>query len=391
MAEQDRLAAGKIIAARPIWTSLIEAKAALDLPPMILLHAGPPFGQTSAITRPILNAAIHAACFEGWASTAQAAEAMILAGEIGLQPAQDWQVCVPLAFVLSPAMWLQTVEDGSRLENRAYAPINAGMILPLAHGGSGDPAVIERHRWVNETLVPLLDSFLSEPVDLLAIIDQSLRGGDECHGRTGVGAAELAKLAQTRMAAGEGRTALVDFLNASPGFFLFLAMAAAKCMLMAAERTEGSNIVTSAGGNGRQFGIKLAGKPEQWFMADCDPPQGPFFDGGDVSTKNPLGGIGDSAVIDALGLGGMALEHTPELAQALAAHTPPNNPEQVLETPHPGLLDGQKRVGLNARKMLETDQNLHAVLGILDADGKSGIIGRGLFQAPLSVFARALA
>ena len=181
---------------------------------------------------------------------------------------------------------------------------------------------------------------------------------------------------------------LIAFLDAAPGYFLFLMMAASKIMMMAAEGVENAAIVTTAGGNGRQFGVCLASRPDQWIAAECAPPSGTIPD-----HARALGAIGDSAVIDALGLGGLALSCAPTLVSMLGNHVPKDVttlPGLLLETTHPALLDGRFRFALNARRVVETDREPLNVLGILDADGKAGIIGRGLFGAPVALFKNAL-
>ena len=182
---------------------------------------------------------------------------------------------------------------------------------------------------------------------------------------------------------------LVEFLDAAPGYFLFLMMAASKVTMMAAEGVEHAAIVTTAGGNGRQFGICIASKPDQWIATECAPPSGSLPD-----QARALGAIGDSAVIDALGFGGLALNCAPTLLDILADHAPKEVtalPDLLLETTHPALLGGHCRVALNARKVVETNRQPLNVLGILDADGKAGIVGRGIFGAPVTLFESSLA
>ena len=382
----DQLAAKRMAEVRPIWTGLALARDALDLPDRTLLHAGPPFPDQRDLPLPILNSAAHATRFEGWAEDATTAAAMIERGEIILSPAQARKACAPLAAIISPSMWLQVVEDKASSSRRAFAPINTGAALPLPHGGADDPAVVERLRFVNHEIAPRLHQMLDEPIDLLPIIDASLRGGDECHGMTGVGSGLIRDRPATR--AGAADDVLIAFLDAAPGYFLFLMMAASKIMMMAAEGVENAAIVTTAGGNGRQFGVCLASRPDQWIVAECAPPSGTIPD-----HARALGAVGDSAVIDALGLGGLALSCAPTLVSMLGNHVPKDVttlPGLLLETTHPALLDGRFRFALNARRVVETDREPLNVLGILDADGKAGIIGRGLFGAPVALFKNAL-
>jgi hypothetical protein len=382
----DQLAAKRMADVRPIWTGLALARDALNLPDRTLLHAGPPFADQRNLPLPVLNSAVHAARFEGWADDVATAAAMIQRGEITLSPAQARKACAPLAAIISPSMWLQVVEDAAPSSRCAFAPINTGATLPLPHGGSDAPAVVERLSFVNHEIAPRLQQRLDEPIELLPIIDASLRGGDDCHGMTGVGSGLIRDELVKRTEGADD--VLIDFLDAAPGYFLFLMMAASKLMMMTAEGMEHAAIVTTAGGNGRQFGICIASKPDQWIATECAPPSGPLPD-----QARGLGAIGDSAVIDALGFGGLALGRAPALLDALKDHAPNDVttlPELLLETTHPALLDGDCRFALNARKVVETGHAPLNVLGILDADGKDGIVGRGLFGASIAIYRRAL-
>ncbi|MEM9628759.1 MAG: DUF1116 domain-containing protein [Pseudomonadota bacterium] len=383
---QDQVAAERMTAVRPVWSGLALAREALDLTDRTLLHAGPPFPDQHDLPMPVLNSAVHAAMFEGWAEDAASARALIARGEITLLPAQGRRACAPLAAIISPSMWLQVVEDEAAPSRRAYSPINTGTAPPLPHGGADDPAAIERLRFVADEIAPALDDALSDPIALLPVIDASLRGGDDCHGMTGIGSGLICeRLADGRNGADKR---LLAFLDEAPGYFLFLMMAAAKVMMMAAEGVEDAAIVTTAGGNGRQFGVCLASRPDHWITADCLPPAGTVPD-----HARALGAIGDSAVIDALGFGGLALGCAPTLLEMLTDHAPKDAtalPGLLLKTAHPALLDGRCRFALNARQVVETGRAPLNVLGILDAEGKAGIIGRGLFGAPVALFANAL-
>ncbi len=382
----DQLAANRMADVRPVWKGLALARDVLGLPDRTLLHAGPPFPDQHGLPLPVLNSALHAARFEGWAEDAATARTMIEGGEITLSPAQRWKACAPLAAIISPSMWLQVVEDAASSSRRAFAPINTGATLPLPHGGANDPAVVERLRFVNQEIAPRLGKALDEPIALLPIIDASLRGGDECHGMTGIGSGLIRQTLAKHMDGAD--EVLIEFLDTAPGYFLFLMMAASKVMMMAAEGVENAAIVTTAGGNGRQFGLCLASKPNQWIATECAPPSGPIPD-----QTTALGAIGDSAVIDALGFGGLALGCAPTLLDGLKDHAPNDVtalPELLLETTHPAILDGGCRLALNARKVVETGREPLNVLGILDGEGKAGIIGRGLFGAPVALFRSAL-
>ena len=107
----DQLAFDKAMVAQPVWNRFNTAADALNLAENMLLHAGPSFASPDLITLPILNSACVAAVYEGIARDFDQAEAMIMAGEILLKPAQDHDVVTPLAAVVSASMPLHTVYD----------------------------------------------------------------------------------------------------------------------------------------------------------------------------------------------------------------------------------------------------------------------------------------
>ena len=92
----DRLAYDRAMVAQPVWNRFTTG-AEIGVAKDTLLHAGPPFSSPDQVTRPILNSACVAAVYEGLARDFDQAEAMVLAGEIRLKPAQDFGVVTPLA------------------------------------------------------------------------------------------------------------------------------------------------------------------------------------------------------------------------------------------------------------------------------------------------------
>ena len=119
----DEEALDAILAVRPVWRSLKKAGDAIGLGRETLLHAGPAFVSVDGITRPIRNSACIAAVIEELAPDFEAAASAIDAGEISLQPAQDYSVVTPLAAVVSSSMWLHEVVNTKDPSHTAFAPI----------------------------------------------------------------------------------------------------------------------------------------------------------------------------------------------------------------------------------------------------------------------------
>ncbi len=383
----DRLAWERITAARPVWTGLAPAREVLSLGEGEILHAGPPIGADGPC-RPIANSAAAAAIFEGWAANADDAASRIATGEIILRPAQDAGAAVPLASVLSPSMIVQTVEDASGTGRMAVSPINGGSGPALRLGKPGSD-VVDHVRWLNTTMADALRPLAESRLDLLAMADAALAAGDDCHGRTMAATAALHDL--LKGAGGPVPEEVSSFFDTSPSIFLNLWMAACRCIASAAEGIEGSAIVTSLGANGIEVGIKLSGAPDVWTAAPAVPPTGALEPGIDPGDR--LGAIGDSALVDALGFGAMAMHHAPAQREALGDYMPAR-PEDLGRTVfvgrHTGLTRATIRTGLSARRIADSGQSLAISLGMLDRLGERGRIGGGISVPAPALFAAAL-
>jgi len=345
-----------------------------------LLHAGPAFSAAEQITRPILNSACVAAVFEGIAQDFDQAEAMITAGEITLQPAQDHNVVTPLAAVVSASMPLQVVYDAWGGKVRAYAPINGGP-RPSLRLGLKSNAVLEHIRWLNAAVRDALQDGLAEGIALVPLAVLGLIGGDDCHGRTPIAGAALVDELIDR-SAGRIDNDVLAFLHSAPSLFLNLWMAATKCMMTAAAGVADSSFVTVAGGNGRDVGIQISGLPGRWFTTPADAPLGAFDV--DAPINRALGAIGDSAVIDAFGLGAMAPAAFGKIEAAVRL-------DALSVGAHPYFRALDIRLGSSARGAVASGAGPMISLGIIDRLGDLGRLGGGLYDMPVDPFADALA
>ena len=381
----DQQALDKLAAANPIWIGQGSAAELTGLPDHILLHAGPKFATPKQITAPILNSARVAAVYQGLSDTFDEARQQILAGEITLLPAQDYGLATPLASVVSMSMPLHIVCDREQQDTRGYAPINGGNGPAMRLGKCGDE-VLAHLKWLNGDFARQLEAALNEPVGLLDIARTSLEQGDDCHGRTIEATRVLREMLDCKLNNGAR-----EFLQNGPSFFLNLWMAAVKCMFRQAEGVKGSSLVTSAGANGSETGIQVSGLPGQWFTAKADPPKGDLDV--DVDPSRKLGAIGDSALVDALGLGAMAMNFAPAQKAGLGKHMPKEGlalPEKLLGIVHPGFGDLAVRVGTLASAVIREKQEPVVSLGVLDNQGEIGRVGGGIFVQPAEIFRNAV-
>lgn len=335
-----------------------------------LLHAGPPFDKGSTVPVPVLNSASAAAVFEGWALDETTARNFIRSGDIRLAPAQDYGVVTPLAFVVSPSMWVLRVGDAAGRVQIRYAPVNDGPAGGALRFGANSDARSERLALLSR-VGPALRAATRSPVPVLPIMQAGIAGGDDLHGRVSAANAALSARLAPRLT-GEAN----DYLSVANQFVLNVLMAACSVMIGAGAGIRDSRAVTVAGGNGVTFGWQLAGEPSVWHSAAASPPIGPHFAG--AAGRRFLPAIGDSAVIDACGFGAAALRYAPELAVTLRGHVAEAYFDVAASAPfiapRPGFPPD-----LNLCLDIDRVAPVRGVmLAAIDADGEAGLVGRGV-------------
>ena len=345
------------------------------LPSRTLFHAGPPLSESGTdIPIPLLQSAAVAAVVEGWVSSQAEGLAAIQSGEIFLAPAQDNGLVVPLAFVAGPSTGVLRVTEANG-DGAALAAINDGPPLgALRFGRPTDDTVARLHELNTVVAEALGETLRNDPVPLLPIAGAALRDGDDLHGQVAASSDAILALLAERLAGGPAAAPVA----AANQFFLNVWMASCALMLKAGAGIPHSRLIVAAAGNGRDFGIKLAGAPDHWLTCPAATPKGPLLSP-DLADALPLPAVGDSAVIDACGFGAQALGFCPALRTAFGdaiADGVAEAPDRLLRTVHAGFGGLEIRVGLDIDRIGESP--FCANLAMIDADGKHGLIGRGI-------------
>ncbi len=381
-------ALSRIHAVRPQWRAVVAARDAVCLPDFTLLHAGPPFENPREPSPPVRSSAILCCLYEGWAMDEAHAERLIAQGDVRLESAQSYGVVTPLAAVISPQTTLVEVSDANDPAARAWSLLSSGA-GPQIRFGTRDPRILDHMKWRDKVLAPALDGALARgPLDLFALAQTGLHDGDDLHARTTAATAALrAELARRLTDA----SAEIDAMLAeTPLFFLTPWMAACALMLAAASAGDASStLVVALSGNGERVGIRLAGAPSRWITAAAHAPEGPRIDPRQAAHAAPL--TGDSGVIDAAGFGAQALAFAPEPAQAFEPFLPAGWRERqarVHTESHPAF--GRLPGVLDAARVESEGIAPLAAIAMIGADGRAGLLGRGLYAAPPELFARAL-
>ena len=386
LSQANDRALARILAVEPRWTAVRSARDAIGLADRVLLHAGPPLPDPTRLPPPMLNAAVLACLYEGWAKDDAEAEKLIARGAVKLDPSFTRRVSIPLVSMVSARTTLAVIEDAaSKATWFSFLGTGGGVQLRF---GSRDRAILDRLAFRETELMPGFSELLSEPVDLLSIARSALTEGDDLHNRLSSATMVLHAVLGTRKADSPAAQAALRTVLDAPLYFLNFWMPACALMLSAAAGVEGSSLVTRLSANGETTGIQLAGMPGRWFTAPAAPVQGPFMKGAPDNPQFPPA-TGDSGIIDAFGLGGQVLRRAPSLLAAFEPWLAKDDEQRAL-----GQLCGSHPVlgvpvGLDAAAVARTGKSPLLSTGMVSADGR-GLLGRGLCAMPVALFKEAV-
>lgn len=401
VAAANREALARLAAAEPVLVDCIPAGEALGLEDRVVLHAGPPIAWT-AMCPPLRGAVVGALRYEGWAASDEAAERLAASGGVRFEPCHHRGAVGPMTGLVTRSMPVFVVENRA-FGNRASAAINEGLGRVLRFGAHDAP-VLQRLAWLRDEAGPRLGRALRRlgGVALRPLMTQALLMGDEMHQRNVAASSLLARglLPALCEEAGDGALArLAAFVCGNDQFFLNVAMAAGKATTDPAADVPGSTVVTVMARNGTEFGIRVAGCGSRWFTAPVETPEGLFFPGFGPEDANP--DMGDSAIVETIGLGGMAMAASPAAARfvgagglaAALAVTGDMREITLGEHPHFRIATDDDRgapVGIDVRRVVETGITPLINTGIAGRRAGAGQVGAGTVRAPLGCFIAAL-
>jgi hypothetical protein len=389
----------RMLAAEPVLTGV--ARAGELIPELdaeqLILHAGPPLGW-ERMCGPLRGAVCGAIVFEGWASDLAAAERLAERGAVRFAPNHHFGAVGPMTGITTRSQPLMVVENRA-FGNRALCAINEGLGKVMRFGGN-DAEVLARLAWLRDEFGPLLGRALaSHPVELSSLIARGLAMGDEMHQRNVACTSLLVRtLAPFMAAAGKAERAL-QFMGANDQFFLNVAMAMGKSILDPLRGIANSTVVTAMSRNGADFGIRVSALGDRWFTAPVEMPQGLYFPGYSAADANP--DIGDSAILEAVGLGAFAMAAAPAVAgfvgaggfqdalsytRAMAEITAGRNPKWTI----PALEFEGTPAGIDIRRVVESGIAPAINTGIAHRRAGVGQVGAGIARAPLACFEQAL-
>lgn len=368
----------------------------------MILHSGPPI-TWDRMCGPMRGAVCGIAVFEGWAKDLKEAEEAAAAGRFAFHPNHHFSAVGPMTGMTTMSQPVFIVVNRT-FGNRAFCTINEGLGKVMRFGGN-DKEVLDRLRWTADVLGPALAAALvaSGGIPLKSIIARGLAMGDEMHQRnvacSSLFLREIAPFLAQTSTDSKKLTEVLSFIGKNDQFFLNIAMAMGKAMTDPAYGIPGSTIVTAMCRNGTDFGIRVSGTGDRWYTAPVEMPVGLYFPGYSEKDANP--DMGDSAIVETIGLGGFAMATATAVAgfvgagsaseaaqytKAMYEITTARNPDWTM----PNLDYAGVPSGIDIRKVLQIGTAPVINTGIAHKQPGVGQVGAGIVRAPLACFEQAL-
>jgi hypothetical protein len=402
--QANQEAVRRMLAADPVLVDVIPAAEAIPaLGDRVILHAGPPIGW-DRMCGPMRGAVTGIAVFEGWAPDLDTAGRMAADGEFTFHPNHHFDAVGPMTGMTTASQPVMVVENRA-FGNRAYCTVNEGLGKVMRFGGN-DGEVLDRLAWLRDVLGPALGAALRETdgVPLKNLVARGLAMGDEMHQRnvacSGLVLRALAPALARTTGDGPGLAEALAFIAGNDQFFLNITMALGKAIMDPVRDIAGSTVVTAMSRNGTDFGIRVSGTGDTWFTAPVEMPEGLYFPGFTANDANP--DMGDSTIVETIGLGGFAMGAAPAVAgfvgagaasaaanytRTMAEITVAENPEWTI----PAMDYAGVPTAIDVRAVVETGLAPTINTGIAHKEPGVGQVGAGIVRAPMACFAQALA
>ena len=401
--EANKQALRRINAGEPELVDIVYAKDVIpELDDFTIGHAGPDL-EWDDMCGPLKGAILGAAVYEGMADSLDDAEKLVLSGKIRFLSNHSIGCVGPMTGMITKSMPLFAVRNRT-FGNTAYCTFNEGLGKVMRFGANG-PEVIARLKWIETVLGPAIKDALAEsgPVSLKVIISKALTMGDEMHQRN-IAASSLfvrtimpylVKTCTDRKALSE----VTEFITGNDQFFLNLAMAAGKATMDPVKFIDHCSIVTAMSRNGTNFGVKVSALGDTWFEAPVLQPKGLYFPGYSEKDANP--DIGDSAICETFGIGGVAMGSAPAVVRFVGAESVSQAIQysrdmfEITEGKSdtylmPTLDFSGTGTGIDIRKVVDTGILPVINTGMAHREPGIGQVGAGIVNAPMDCFTKAL-
>jgi hypothetical protein len=315
--QANQEAAQRMIAARP---RLVDVRPAIQVIPgmhkHLLLHAGPPI-TWERMSGPLRGAIIGALLYEGLAPDIAAAEQLAASSDIAFEPCHHHNAVGPMAGLISASMPVLVIEEPVN-GHQTFSTLNEGLGKVLRYGANS-PDVLAKLRWLEKVLGPAMARAVRATggLEVKPMTAQALQMGDELHNRnkaaTSLFFREIAPYVVETGSSTEETASVLRYIHGNDFFYLNLSMAACKAVTLAGHGIAFSSVVTTMARNGTDFGIRVSGLGDRWYVGPSQMVKGLYFSGYTEEDANP--DIGDSTISETAGIGAFAMATAPAIVQ----------------------------------------------------------------------------
>lgn len=404
--EANRSVIAKVVGSQPVIMDVVPAKSVIKELQYgkVILHAGPPI-EYKNMPDPVQGSCVGAVLFQRWADNEEDARKLLASGEVKFIPCHHVKAVGPMGGITSadmPVFVVKNMTDG----NEAYCTMNEG-IGKVLRFGAYSKEVVDRLTWMKNVLGPTLSKAIrsmDNGLNVNPLVAKAIAMGDEFHQRNIAASLaflkEVAPIITSLEMDEKDRYDVIKFLSDTDQFFLNVMMATGKAVMDAARTIEKGTIVTAMCRNGVEFGIRISGMGDEWFTAPVNTPQGLYFTGYDGEDACP--DMGDSAITETFGVGGMAMIAAPAVTRFVGAGgyedalrtstemteiTIDRNPNFII----PNWNFQGTCLGIDARLVVEKGITPVINTGIAHKIAGYGQIGAGTVHPPIECFEKAVA
>jgi len=401
--EANKIAVERLLSVEPVLTDIDTALNVIPgMTPHTILHSGPPI-TWSRMCDPMKRAVKGALIFEGLAKDNKSAEKLMKTKKITLSPNHHHGSVGPMTGIISASMPVLATKDLT-YGNTSYSTFNEGGGKVLWFGAV-EEETINRLRFIRDEFAPVMKKVIRKTggIPIWSILAQGIQMGDECHNRHTASTNLFLKtitepLFSLRLPRDQAFRAY-RFIAANSHFFLNMTMTACKLAMVAASDIENSTIVTTMSRNGTDFGIRVSGLGDSWFTAPAPYLLDALYNLG-YGLDDSAPDIGDSSIIETMGLGGFAIAAAPSMAafagggfqdsvnitREMGQITTAENTKFRI----PSLDFEGTPTGIDIRKVVEKEILPSINSAIVHKSTGAGQIGAGIVHAPYECFTGAI-
>lgn len=295
----------------PVWVDVLRADEFLGLADKTILHAGPPieFARMCAGHR---RSMINACFFESWAKTEAEAVRLLETGEVKCEAAYDYPTDGSGYGIITKSVPLLIVEDRDYGSRAGLFPSEGRFGGGFCGWGVYTDEIAANLKWMRDSLFPELVSVIKDAggFPMRDLFAEARRMGDELHSCQKAIDCLFTRAIVPFALKCKNAAELLDYFATADRFTHNFGQASSRALLLGLEKSGERGFLTAAGGNGVEYGIKVAGC-DTWFTAPSPMIEGPYLVPG-AKRENQLPWIGDSSVTECRGWGGLirAINHS---------------------------------------------------------------------------------